>query len=188
MDVEIPIASRQTQTKGQVKRLRRSGKLPAVIYSQSKTAEGISLGAEDFKTVLRTCQPGFLPTTVFKLVDTSGKARRALVKDIQYDVTNYDVLHLDFQELHDDMQVSVKVPVECINQVDCAGVKLGGFLRTIMRHLRVKCLPKHLPSHFSIDVRDLNLNQFRKVKDMQMPAHVTYLGRADDVVVSVVKK
>lgn len=188
MDVEISIASRQRQNKGEAKRLRRGGTLPAVIYSEGKTPESISLQTVDFETALRNIRPGFLPTTTFKLVDSKGKSRRAIIKDIQYAVTTYNVMHMDFLELHDDKSVSLKVPVECTNQVDCIGVKLGGFLRTIMRHLKVKCLPTNIPTHFEIDVKELNVNQFRKVKDLAIPAGVSYLGRQDDVVVSVVKK
>lgn len=188
MDVEIPIVSRQKQTKGQVKALRRTGQLPAVLYSAANPAEAISLSTDDFKTVLRTCRSGFLPTTIFKLVEANGKTKRAVVKDIQYHPTTYDVLHLDFQELHDDKPITLKVPVECINQVDCAGIKLGGFLRPIMRHLRVTCLPKNIPSHFAVDIKDVGLNGFRKVKDIQIPTGVTYLGKPEDVVLSIVKK
>ena len=188
MDVEITIASRPAQTKGEAKKLRREGTLPAVIYSQANAPESISLSTTAFQTVLRNVRPGFLPTTIFKLVDSKGKTRRAIVKDIQYAVTTYDVLHLDFLELDNNTSVSLNVPVEYTNQVDCVGVKLGGFLRSIMRHLKVKCLPKDIPTHFEIDVKDLNINQFKKVKDMTMPAGVVYLGRQDDVVVSVVKK
>lgn len=188
MDVEISIASRQGQSKGEIKRLRREGFIPAVIYSHGKNPESISLPTVDFATVLRNIRSGFLPTTIFTLVDSKGNKRRAIVKDIQYTVTTYDVIHLDFLELHDNQAVALKVPVECTSLVDCVGIKLGGFLRTVMRHLKVKCLPKYIPTHFEIDVKDLNVNQFRKVKDMVIGAGITYLGRPEDVVVSVAKK
>lgn len=188
MSVEIKFASRQGQNKGEAKRLRREGNIPAVIYAISKDAENIAISATDFSTIMRGLRQGFLPTTVFKLVDSKGHARNAIIKDIQYAPTTYEVIHIDFLELQADKEVSLKVPVECTNLVDCIGVKLGGFLRTIMRHLKVKCLPKNIPTHFEIDVRELNINQFKKVADMAIPQGVAYLGRPDDVVVSVIKK
>jgi len=188
MDVEIPFVQRTAKNKGEVKKLRRDGKIPAVIYTQNNTSETITLNSVDFQAVLRTLRRGFLPTTTFKLVDAKGTARRAIIKDIQYNVTTYDVIHLDFQALDETKPVSFKVPIQCINQVDCVGVKAGGFVRSIMRHIQVQCLPKHIPTHFDIDVKDLELNQTKRVRDLPIPSEVRCLGRADDAVVSVVKR
>ena len=188
MDKEIRFDKRDAKNKGEAKRLRRAGKVPAVFYSQNDTSENVAIATEDFQEVLRNLKPGFLPTTIFKLVDTSGKERRAIIKDIQYNVTNYNVIHLDFQELDETKKVSLNVPIQCINQVDCVGVKAGGFVRAIMRHLKVLCLPKDIPTHFDVDVKDLGMNQIKKVKDMTIPSQVRSLGREDDTVVTIVKR
>jgi large subunit ribosomal protein L25 len=188
MDVEIQIENRLAQSKGETNRLRIAGKVPVVIYSQKKTAENATISAVDFAAVLRNVESGFLPTTTFKLVDASGKARRAIIKDIQYHVTTYNVIHLDFQELHDDVDVSVKVPVECTGQVDCVGVKLGGFLRPVMRHVRVRCKPKVLPRSFQVDVAALGLNQLKQIKDLDIPKGVQVLNNMSDTIVTVVKR
>ncbi|MBS0656039.1 MAG: 50S ribosomal protein L25, partial [Verrucomicrobia bacterium] len=68
------------------------------------------------------------------------------------------------------------------------GVKAGGFLRSLMRHVKVRCLPAHIPSHFEIDVRNLNLNQVKRTSELAVPAHVQLLARPDDVIVTVVKR
>jgi large subunit ribosomal protein L25 len=189
MEVEIQITKRSTHSKGETKRLRREGKVPCVIYAQGKTPEHMSLSANDFAEVLRTMEAGFLPTTIFTLANEQGKKVRAIVKDIQYNVTNYEVIHLDFQELVANQPVVVKVPVECINQIDCAGVKAGGFLRFVMRHVKVQCnTPNVIPSFFQIDVKELGLNQFKRVSDLAIPKGVQPLGREDDIVVTVVKR
>ncbi len=84
--------------------------------------------------------------------------------------------------------IDVKVPIELMNQVDCSGVKLGGFLRSLIRHLKVRCLPKDIPSHFEIDVKELGLNQYRRVSDLQIPKGVKALEKPNEIVVSVLKK
>jgi len=188
MSVEIQISERSAKTKGEAKKLRREQQIPICIYSDGKPADSASLSYVDFETVLRNLTPGFLPTTVFELKDAKGKKRKAIVKDIQYKPTTYEVMHLDFQELHDAIPVDLKVPIELMNQVDCIGVKLGGFLRTLIRHLKVRCLPKNIPTHFEIDVRELNLNQYRRVSDLAIPAGVTPLEKPQEIVVSVLKK
>lgn len=189
MEVEIQITKRSTHSKGETKRLRREGKVPCVIYAQNTTPEHVSLPAVAFAEVIRNIESGFLPTTIFTLVNEQGKKIRAIVKDIQYNVTNYDVIHLDFQELVDNQPVVVKVPVECINQIDCIGVKAGGFLRFVMRHVKVQCnTPSVIPSFFQIDVRELGLNQFKRVSDLAIPKGVQPVGKAEDIVVTIVKR
>ena len=189
MEVEIQITKRSALSKGETKRLRRAGAIPCVIYAQNKTPEHVSLPADAFAEVIRNIESGFLPTTIFTLVDEKGKKIKTIVKDIQYNVTNYDVIHLDFLELVDNQPVVVKVPVECINQIDCVGVKAGGFLRFVMRHVKVECsTPNVIPSFFQIDVKELGLNQFKRVSDLAIPKGVQPVGRTDDIVVTIVKR
>ncbi len=56
-------------------------------------------------------------------------------------------------------RLRVNVPIQLVGTADCAGVKLGGFLRQVIRSLKVSCLPKHIPQEFTFDVRDLNIAQ-----------------------------
>ncbi len=188
MDKEIQIKERTNQTKGATKQLRREQHIPVCIYSKGKAADTASCALVEFETILRTLKPGFLPTTIFALKDSKGKKRRALIKDIQYKPTTYEVMHLDFQELHDDTLIDVKVPIDCLNQMDCQGVKLGGNLRTLLRHLKVRCLPRNIPSHFDVDVRDLGLNQYKRVSDLSIPKDVKSLEKQHEIVVSVLKR
>ncbi len=188
MEREIQIIKRPAQSKGEIKRLRREGRIPVVIYSRENTPETASLSSTDFEEVLREIQPGFLPTTIFVLKDQNGKKHRAIVKDIQYEVTSYVVIHLDFQELVESEKVDIKVPVECINQVDCVGVKAGGFVRSLMRHVKVRCLPKDIPSHFQVDVKEMELGQFKRISDLAIPTAIRPLSRESDIVVTIVKR
>jgi large subunit ribosomal protein L25 len=98
------------------------------------------------------------------------------------------VSHIDFEELFDDVPVSVKVPINCIGVADCAGIKLGGFLRQVIRHVRVECLPKHIPAEFQVDVRELGIKQSRKLADIKIPQGVKPLAKMDEVVVVVSKR
>lgn len=188
MDQEMQIRERSAKTKGEAKQLRHEKQIPICMYSKGKPADTASCDRVAFETVLRRMKTGFLPTTIFSLVDAKGKKRRAVIKDIQYKPTTYEVLHLDFQELHEDTLMDIKVPIELTNQMDCTGVKLGGFLRTLIRHLKVRCLPKHIPTHFEIDVKELGLNQNRRVSDLSVPKNVRALEKPNEIVVSVLKK
>ncbi len=184
----IEIKPRSNASKNEAKRLRRGGNIPFILYSNSGDSIVGALPTTDFVSVLRKLRPGFLPTTVFELKSEDGKIRKALVKDIQYKPTTYEVIHLDFIELIPNVKVKVKVPVEHLNTVDCVGVKSGGFLRTVTRHVRVECLPEDLPTHFEIDVRELNMRQLKRVSDIQMPKGVASLHKTDDILVTIVKR
>ncbi len=187
MQVELEIFERSKTSKCDSKQLRRAGYIPAIIYSKGQPGKGLSLKKEAIDELLRKTEKGFLSTTVCVLKDASGKTVRALIKDIQYHVTTYAVLHIDFIELQQDSRVEVKVPIECLSAVDCIGVKGGGYLRQVMRHLPVRCLPDRIPHSLKVDVKDLDLRQAKRVADLVLPEGVVTLVKPQDVVVSIVK-
>lgn len=186
--MKLKIEQRTAEKKSDSKKLRNLGKVPAVLYVRGKDSETIAVDAADFDTVLRTVKKGHLPTTKLSLVDESGKERKVLVKDIQYHVTTYDVIHLDFEELIDDVTIKAKVPIVCYGEVDCVGIKLGGVLRRVIRHLRVECLPKDLPEFFRMDVETLGLKESRKLSDLNIPEGVRPLMDLDEVAVTIAKR
>ena len=187
MEVEIEIFPRSATNQGETKVLRREGKVPCVLYSKGAIGENGYVTKEAIETVLRELEFGFLPTTVFIIKDKSGKTRKAIIKDIDYKVTTYEVQHIDFLELVEDREIDIKVPVRCLGVIECVGVKAGGFLRQIKQHIAVRCLPKNIPSYFEIDVKDLDIRQVKRLKDIKLPKNVVPLVKPDDVVVTVVK-
>lgn len=168
--------------------LRREGLIPAVIYVQNKEAESISVNTTDFMALLRNVLPGRLPTTVFILTTSKGKERRVIVKEIQYHPTSYGVMHLDFEELHNDVKIKVKVPIECTGVVDCVGIKLGGALRQVIRHVRVRCFPRDLPSAFEVDIRNMALNDSKRLSDLSIPENVVPMANLNEVALIIVKR
>ena len=185
--MKLAVKQRVGEKKKDIKEIRREGNIPAIIYFSKGQPEKLIINGAEFKTVLREMKPGQLPTTVFTLSD-GRKDRRAIIKDIQYHLTTYVVSHLDFEELIDDVPVSVKVPVNCIGVGDCMGIKLGGFLRQVVRHVKVECLPKHIPSEFIVDVRDLGIRQSKRLRDLKMPTGVRAIARPEEVIVVIAKR
>lgn len=180
---------KRTETKKSANNsIRREGNIPAAIYVRGKATESVYVNGAEFSALMRSILPGRLSTTVFSLVDENGKAHKAILKEIQYAPTSYAVRHLDFEELFDDMKVNVKVPIECIGAVDCAGIKLGGFLRQVIRHVRVRCLPKDIPTVFNLDVRSLGLFEKKRLSDIEIPNTVRPLADLNEVAVLVSKR
>jgi large subunit ribosomal protein L25 len=186
--MKLQTIKRTADSKSEVKKLRREGFIPAVLYVKGKSGETLAINANEFRSYLRQVKSGHLPTTIFTLVDDKDKERRVVIKDIQYEITTYEVTHLDFEELVSDQKINVNIPIECTGVVDCVGVKLGGVLRQVIRHVRVRCFPKDLPSYFELDIRELGLKQSKRLKDLQIPKTVRPLVNLSEVVAVIVKR
>ena len=172
--------------RSELNRIRHENDIPAILYEKQGSNRAITINGKDFSKALRAIEKGHLSTTVFDL-DINGKVLPAIVKEVQYDKTSYDVIHLDFQHLEKKEAVCVNVPLTYVGLDDCMGIKLGGFLRQVKRTVRVKCLPEHLPKSFVIDVRQLGIRQSKRIKDIQLPAHVQVMDDAENVVVTIAK-
>lgn len=165
--------------------IRREGNIPAVLYSAGEANETISVDGVEFKTILRKITAGRLSTTRFSLVD-GDKEIPAIVKDIQYHPTTYQVLHMDFMIPKET--VRVRVPIECKGVMDCQGIKLGGFLRPVMRYVKVECPADSVPEALFIDVRELAIGQSKRLSDLSFPKGVKPLIDVSQVIVVIAKR
>ena len=185
--MKLAVKQRVGEKKKDIKEIRREGNVPAIIYSSKTQPEKLIVSGAEFNAILREMKPGQLPTTTFVLSD-GKKERRAIIKDIQYHLTTYNVSHIDFEELVDNVPVCVKVPINCTGVVDCIGIKLGGFLRQVVRQVKVECLPKNIPAEFLVDVKDLGIRQSKRLRDLAMPTGVRPLAKPEEVVVVIAKR
>ncbi len=186
--MELKMSTRPVAKKSEVKNARLDGLIPAVIYSAGKPGDPICVDGPTFTNFLAKLKRGRLPTVQFVLVDDKGAKRRAIIKDIQYDITTYDVIHLDFQEIHDDAEVNVKVPIECAGLIECVGIKHGGVLRQVIRSVKVRCLPKDMPAYFELDITNLELKQTKRLRDLAIPHGVRPIADLNEVAVVIAKR
>lgn len=186
--MKLNVFKRAQLKKSESNKIRREGNIPAILYAHGTNTESIVVDGPGFTTLLRGVKPGRLSTTIFNLKDELGKERRAILKEIQYHPTTYNVQHLDFEELFDDVKVNVNVPIECTGVVDCMGVKLGGFLRQVIRQMRIRCLPKDIPSVFTIDVKNMGINESKRLNDLEIPQTVRPIADLNEVAVIVAKR
>lgn len=186
--MRLKVFKRERTTKSESNRIRREGNVPAVLYVRGKLTEAIIVDGAELSRLLRAVQPGRLSTTIFSLKDEHGKDRRAILKEIQYEPTTYKVQHLDFEELFDDNKVTLSVPIECTGVVDCVGVKLGGVLRQVIRKLRVRCLPKDIPTFFTIDVKNMGQSDKIRLAELKIPETVRPIANLNEVAVIIAKR
>lgn len=184
--MKLTLTKRIGSTKGEIKKIRREGNIPAVLYGSGASVEKLVVKGEEFSAILRNLKQGLLPTTLFEL-DFDGKKHQAVIKDIQYHAVTYAVEHIDFYLLSKDKPVSVNVPIQILGIAECSGIKLGGTLRQVIRSLKVSCLPQHIPSEFQLDVRELNIAQSKRLSDISIPSNVKPLAQMNEVAVVVAK-
>ncbi len=186
--MKLTMHPRTDSSKASLRQLRADGKIPAVIYSKGHEAISVSVEGDEYDAILRSIEKGTLSTARINLTDAQGKVVPVLVKEIQYHPTTYAVLHLDFERLVEGSEVNVNVPVQCTGVMDCVGIKLGGVLRQVIRTMRVRCLPQHIPAKFQIDVRELQMRETKRLKDIALPANVRPLADLNEVAVVIAKR
>lgn len=181
--MKLKMEKRSASRKGELTEIRLKGDIPAVIYKAGQEGENVTVSGPDFQKVLAKMSDGHLPTTIFEL---GGK--KALVKEIQYHPSTYKILHVDFQELVEDQPIDVNVPVKCTHTADCVGIKLGGFLRRVKRHVKVRCLPKDIPSHFPLSVKEMSIGDSLRAKHLNVKSAVRLLVENENVLAVIAKR
>jgi large subunit ribosomal protein L25 len=165
------------------KRLRASGRIPAVIYGRQCRPQSLEVGTEEFENLLHhSASENVLVDLVVK--DDARPKRLALVQEIQHHPLNGDFIHVDFHEVSENEKVVVMVPVETVGEA--VGVKTGGgVLEHVLFKLKVRALPKDLPEQIVIDVTDLGLGRAIHIGEVKAPAGVEILGDKNIPVVAV---
>lgn len=185
--MKLKMVKRLVSKRSANNQIRREGNIPAVLYCRGTPNMLVSVDGVDFSEALRKMPNGRLATTKFTLVD-GDKNLPVIVKEIQYHPTTYQVIHLDFEVLEKGIPVNVNVPLEFSGAADCVGIKLGGFLRTVIRQVNVSCLPEKIPASFVIDVRELAIGQSKRLSAIEMPEGVKPRTSLNEVAVVIAKR
>jgi large subunit ribosomal protein L25 len=112
-----------------------------------------------------------------------GGKRLAMVKELQRNPVNGELLHVDFYEIDMKRKLAVKIPVHAVGK--CKGVELGGLLQVIRRELEVFCLPSNIPASFEVDTTDLDIGDAVHVEDIVLPEGVEIPHDANFTVITV---
>ena len=169
--------------RGGVKKLRASGRVPAVIYGREIKPQNLEISAKEIgDLILHSVSENLL---VDLSVENDARSKRlALVQEVQHHPLNGKVLHVDLHEVAENEKVTVMVPVETVGEA--IGVKTGGgVLEHVLFKIRVRSLPKDLPEQIVVDVSNLELNKTIHLSDLKMPEGVEVLGDKNVPVVSV---
>jgi large subunit ribosomal protein L25 len=177
---QVVLSAKNRQGMGtlEARRLRRSGRIPAVLYGRSGQAVSIDLDAKEFVNGVKNISE----STIVK-VEIDGKTHDAFVKDTQRRITDGTIMHVDFYEVESGTALRAKVSIHIHGTP--IGVREGGILESPLHEIEVECLPKDLPERIDVDVSDLKGNQSIHVRDIALGEGVRLISAADQVVALV---
>jgi large subunit ribosomal protein L25 len=181
MKFEMAAEVRDRSGKGAARQLRRSGRIPAVLYGQADCLL-LTLDPTSIIGILRA-HAGSTALITLKISDGKG-SRTALLRDYQVDPVTGEVLHADLFEVSMDKPIRVKVPVHLIGGVP-AGVKEGGVLQHNLREIHIECLPAAIPDQIDVDASHLGIGQGIHVRELSRLEGIRILDELDHMVISV---
>ncbi len=152
--IVVEAAPRAERGKNEARRLRSTGKVPAVLYGGKGEAITLAVNAKQVNAILRS-ESGH--KTLFQ-VEVKGKQEPAILKDWLVDPLSGKLLHVDLLRVAMDVRMKVKVPVHTFGEP--AGVKQqGGVFEIVTREVEIECLPAEIPTEFKVDVSGLMLGK-----------------------------
>jgi large subunit ribosomal protein L25 len=178
---ELVIRHRQGIGKGNARRLRRAGQVPAILYGGAQPIN-VAVAPRDIYRLIH----GHEGSTQLLSVSFEGTSdsRMAIIRDLQYDPVSEDLIHVDLQEVAMDRAIQVSVAVHHVGEA--IGVKeTFGILEMILREVQVSCLPGNIPELLEADVSNLRIGDVLTVKDLKAPEGVRILNDPSQAVATV---
>lgn len=166
---ELTAEFRDDQGKGASRRLRKSGKTPAILYGGKREPRALTVDMAKLQQALDN-EKFYSSIVTLKVGD---QTQAAVLRDLQRHPWKATIVHVDFQRVLEDEPIRMLVPLHFLNQETAPGVKTqGGMVSHLKNELLIECLPKDLPEYIEVDIGALQLNQALKVSDIKLPAGV----------------
>jgi len=181
---QVGADSRHDQGKGASRRLRRAGKVPAVLYGGKGEPRNITLDHQQLLQLIGNEK--FYSSIINVNVDAQGQP--AIVRDVQMHPAKNAVVHVDLQRVLEEEKLKIHLPLHFKGEAVAPGVKTqGGIVSHLIQDVEVSCLPKDLPEFLELDLSGMNLNDTLHLSDVPLPPGVTVpeLAHRNPVAVSV---
>ncbi len=174
---KLSISPREPEGSRATRRLRRSGRVPGVLYGGDGEPLAFSADARELRHALAASG------AVLEVSD-GGSATPAILKSAQYHPVRGETMHVDLLRVNLDVVIAAVVPLELTGGEDAPGVKEGGVLEQITRELNIEALPTSIPESIVHDVSAMQINDTITLADVTVPAGVTLLDDVDETTVA----
>ena len=152
-----------------VRRLRREGDVPAVIYGGGKDSVHIAINHD---VLFHSLEKEEFHSAII-IINTDGKKEQAILRDVQRHPYKINIMHADFQRIDDTKILTMSLPIHFMGADECIGVKTGGgIISHLMNDVEISCLPKDLPESIELDISNLDLNESLHLSDIKLPEGV----------------
>ncbi|HEX7048714.1 MAG TPA: 50S ribosomal protein L25/general stress protein Ctc [Longimicrobiales bacterium] len=163
----LKAAPRAERGKGAARRLRASGRVPAVVYGRGEETRALSVDAHEMERLFSGIS---VENTVINLEVEGQGAVPVLVREVQSHPYRAEVLHVDFYQVHAGERVAVEVPIHLVGTAE--GVRAGGVLDQRLHVVEVRCLPDRIPEAVEADISALEIGDSLHVRDLAVPEGV----------------
>ena len=179
MEVKLQAQSRSDSGKGFARKLRASGRVPAVLYGHGGDPQHLSLDARELNHALHTDAGA----NVLVDLQLDGEEFLSMPREVQRDPLRGSLIHVDFLRISRDERITVDIPVTLVG--DAPGVREGGIVDHQLWTLKVECLPGNVPEQIEADVSGLAIGDVFYVRELQLPEDVVSQEDPDAIVVQV---
>lgn len=177
----LDAARRDDQGKGASRRLRREGRIPAIVYGGDEAPQSVTILHNE---ILKHLEHEAFYSHVLDL-NIDGKASKVILRDLHRHPYKPLVLHADFQRVSANQTLRVTVPLHFLNKETSVGAKAGGIVNVILTEVEVDCTADKLPEFIEVDMKDLDVGGSIHLSQIKMPAgvrvHALMLGEDHDV-------
>jgi len=168
-DFDLIAELRDDKGKGASRRLRREGKVPAILYGGGRPPRNLAF---DHNRVLQQLENESFYSSVLN-VKVGEKQQAVILKDLQRHPARRQILHMDLQRILEDEEIRMNVPLHFLNEEMAPGVKQeGGKVSRLISDVEVVCLPRNLPEYLEIDIGNLGLDEMLYISDIPLPEGV----------------
>src|SRR5208337_334360 len=181
---ELVAEFRDTQGKGASRRLRRDGKVPAILYGGHLEARALTLSHQKLAIMLENER---VYSTILNL-RVGEETQAAILKDVQRHPFKNAIVHIDFQRVEENEKIRMSIPLHFKGEAVSPGVKSQGGIVSHMRNdVEITCLPKDLPEFIEVDISGLSLNESIHLSQLKIPdgVQLTELAKEDAAVVAI---
>jgi len=179
----LTVTPREGVGRGASRRVRKSGRVPAVIYGRHIQPRSLSIDGPEFTRLLKSIAGS---AAVVELNDGGAEPRLSIIQEVQRDPITDRILHIDLHEVQANEEIELSVTVHTVG--DSVGVRTeNGILELVVHEVRIRCLPRNLPRFIEVDVTELKLNQSIHVSELPKIPGVKYVDEPGRPVIACVE-
>jgi large subunit ribosomal protein L25 len=167
---------RAEQGKGASRRLRHTGKFPAIVYGAGKEPAAITLTHTE---IIRHLEEETFYSQIL-MVDLEGAKEKVVLRDLQRHPSRPFILHMDLQRINENEDIRVVIPIHFINEDICPGAKQNGQISHQIVEVEISCLPNDLPEFIEIEMAEMDIGDTLHMADLKVPENVQLTALVQD--------